>query len=108
MHRLTLAAAAVSMSLASSSGLIAAPFEFKSVNVELPTSDKLFSGPGSDVVNNNCLACHSASMVLSQPHLSGATWVAEVNKMINVYKAPVAKEDIGPIVDYLSKLQPGK
>jgi hypothetical protein len=41
----------------------------KSVNVDLPVGDRMFEGPGSDVANNNCLACHSAGMVLFQPAL---------------------------------------
>jgi len=31
------------------------------------------------------------------------SWQAEVNKMINVYKAPVAKEDVPAIVEYLTR-----
>ena len=65
-------------------------------------------GSEADAINNNCLACHSADMVLNQPALPKAAWEAEANKMINSYKAPVALEDVAPIVDYLSKLQPGK
>jgi mono/diheme cytochrome c family protein len=62
-------------------------------------------GPGSDAINNNCLACHSADMVLNQPELSKQAWAAEVNKMISAYKAPVAPEDVGAIVEYLSRLK---
>jgi hypothetical protein len=79
--------------------------DFKSVNVDLPFGDRMFDGPSADAVNNNCLACHSAGMVLTQPPLSRATWEAEVAKMRNVYKAPISNEDVSPIVDYLSKLQ---
>jgi cytochrome c553 len=80
--------------------------ELKSVKVDLPDSDKMFpSGPGSDAINNNCLACHSADMVLDQPELSKQAWAAEVEKMINVYKAPVAPEDVAPIVEYLSTVK---
>jgi len=87
----------------------AAPFELKSVNVDLPDSDQTFpSGPGSDAANNNCLACHSADMVLNQPTLSRAAWTAEVNKMIDAYKAPVAKEDVAAIIGYLSQLRSAK
>jgi hypothetical protein len=82
------------------------PFELKSVNVDLPDSDRMFpAGPGSDAINNNCLACHSAGMVLNQPSLSKQAWAVEVNKMINNYKAPVAPEDVGAIVEYLSALK---
>ncbi|MEH2470793.1 cytochrome c553 [Nitrobacteraceae bacterium AZCC 2161] len=80
--------------------------QLKSVKIDLPDSDKMFpDGPRSDAINNNCLACHSADMVLNQPALSKQAWAAEVNKMINNYKAPVAPEDVGAIVDYLTSLK---
>ena len=63
--------------------------------------DYQFTGQGADAVNNNCLACHSAGMVLNQPALAKAAWQAEVNKMIQIYKAPVAAADVAAIVDYL-------
>ena len=87
----------------------ATPFELKSLKIDLPDSDKMFpDGPGSDAINNNCLACHSADMVLNQPALSKQAWAAEVNKMINNYKAPVAPEDVATIVDYLTSLKGAK
>jgi mono/diheme cytochrome c family protein len=87
----------------------ATPFELKSVKIDLPDSDKMFAdGPGSDAINNNCLACHSADMVLNQPALSKQAWAAEVNKMINNYKAPVAPEDVGAIVEYLTAVKGAK
>jgi hypothetical protein len=83
----------------------AAPIELKSVNLDLPESDRMFpDGPGSDAINNNCLACHSAGMVLNQPAMSKDAWKSEVNKMINNYKAPVAPEDVTTIVEYLVAL----
>ena len=87
----------------------AAPLQLKPVKIDLPDSDKMFpDGPGSDAINNNCLACHSADMVLNQPALSKQAWAAEVNKMINNYKAPVAPEDVATIVDYLTGLKGAK
>jgi hypothetical protein len=87
----------------------ATPFELKPLKIDLPDSDKMFpDGPGSDAINNNCLACHSADMVLNQPTLSKQAWTAEVNKMINNYKAPIAAEDVGAIVDYLTVLKGAK
>src|ERR1700716_4618770 len=84
----------------------ATPFELKSVKIDLPDSDRMFpDGPGSEAINNNCLACHSAGMVLNQPALSKQAWVAEVNKMISAYKAPIAPEDVAAIVDYLTALK---
>ena len=84
----------------------APPFELKSLKLDLPDADQMFpAGPGSDAINNNCLACHSADMVLIQPPLSKQAWTMEVNKMINSYRAPVAPEDVGPIVEYLTALK---
>src|ERR1700738_5053677 len=84
----------------------ATPSEMKPVKIDRPDSDKMFpQGPGSDAINNNCLACHSADMVLNQPELSKQAWAAEVSKMINNYKAPVAPEDVGAIVEYCSRLK---
>ena len=89
--------------------LAATPLELKSVKLDLPDSDRMFpDGPGSDAINNNCLACHSAGMVFNQPSLSKQAWATEVNKMINNYKAPIAPEDVGPIVDYLTALKGAK
>jgi hypothetical protein len=86
----------------------ASPIQLKSVKVDLPDSDRMFPGPGADAINNNCLACHSAGMVLNQPELSKQAWMAEVNKMITAYKAPVAPEDVGAIVDYLDRVKGAK
>ena len=74
----------------------------KSLKLDVPTSDTMFpTGPGSDAINNNCLACHSADHVLNQPSLSRAAWQEVVNKMIAAYKAPVDSDDAKAIVDYL-------
>jgi cytochrome c5 len=81
----------------------------KSVSVELPFGDRMFpDGPGSDLVNSNCLACHSAGMVLNQPAMSKASWRAEVEKMRTAYKAPIDPKDIHSIVDYLVSIEGAK
>ena len=74
----------------------------KSLKLDVPTSDTMFpAGPGSDAINNNCLACHSADHVMNQPSLSREGWQEVVNKMITAYKAPVSPDDAKAIVDYL-------
>ena len=74
----------------------------KSVSVDLPPGDDMFpNGPGADAINNNCLACHSADMVLNQPALSKAQWEAQVNLMRTAYKAPIDPKDVDAILDYL-------
>jgi hypothetical protein len=109
LRTLSTAAGLLGLTLAAWSAHAAPPFELKSVSVDLPDSDRMFpGGPEADAINNNCLACHSAGMVLTQPTLSEATWTAEVNKMINTYKAPVAPEDVGAIIAYLTKLPAAK
>jgi cytochrome c5 len=76
----------------------------KSPKVDVPTSDAMFpAGPGSDAINNNCLACHSADHVLNQPSLSREAWQEVVDKMITAYKAPVSADDAKAIVDYLAR-----
>jgi hypothetical protein len=82
------------------------PIELRTTKVDLPDSDRMFpDGRGSDTINNNCLACHSVGMVLNQPAMSREAWASEVEKMINNYKAPIAPEDVGPIVEYLATLK---
>jgi hypothetical protein len=77
-----------------------------SVTVDLPFGDRMFpDGPGADLVNSNCLACHSAGMVLNQPALTKAQWRTEVEKMRTAYKAPIDPKDLDAIVDYLTGLR---
>jgi hypothetical protein len=76
-----------------------------SVNVEFPASDRTFPGGATaDAINNNCLSCHSAGMVLTQPTMPRVAWQAKVASMRNNYKAPVAEVDVAAIVDYLTNL----
>ena len=77
----------------------------RAVTVEFPNSDREFPpGPGSELVTNNCTACHSAGMILTQPVLTKATWLGEVNKMRSTYKAPIPDEYVEPIATYLASL----
>jgi hypothetical protein len=109
LRTLSITAGLLGFALAAWSAHAAPPFTLKSVSVDLPDSDQMFpGGPEADAINNNCLACHSAGMVLTQPTLSETAWTAEVNKMINTYKAPVAPEDVDAIIAYLAKLRPQK
>jgi len=77
-----------------------------SVSVKLPRSDGTFpGGAGADAINNDCLICHSAGMVLDQAKLSRAQWQDEVNKMRDFFKAPFPAEDVPAIVNYLANLK---
>ena len=100
-----LAAACLLAALGQAAPVLAeAPMTFRSEKVELPTGDRMF--PGGDkaaAINNNCVTCHSAGMVLNQPPLSRGEWAGEVRKMVGVYKAPVSPEDESAIIDYLAE-----
>jgi cytochrome c5 len=98
------AAAAAAQSTPPPSTVSVGGVTLRSVNVDFPNRDRQFEGPGADVVNNNCLTCHSAGMVLAQPRLPRAVWQAEVEKMRNTYKGPINAEDVPAIVDYLANL----
>ncbi|SRR6266851_6047800 len=77
----------------------------RSLSIDLPNGERTFpGGADANAINNNCLACHSAGMVLTQPTVSRAVWQAEVDKMRKFYKAPVTAADVPAIVDYLAKL----
>jgi len=84
-------------------------FTLTSLSMMLPGSDREFPpGPGVDVAQANCTACHSVDMVMNQPVLSHTAWEAEVRKMIAVYKAPVADDDANTIVIYLDAIKGAK
>jgi len=103
---LALLVGAILVSISSQARTPTAPMTLKSVQVSLPESSARFpSGPGADVANNNCLGCHSVGMVLNQPNLPKAGWDVEVNKMRNVYKAPVDAKDVPALVDYLTSIK---
>jgi cytochrome c5 len=94
------------VALASLAVQAAVPTSLKSVEVKLPESTRaLPNGPGVTAVHDNCLACHSAGMILNQPVMPKAAWEAEVSKMRNVYKAPIDDKDVPAIVDYLTAVK---
>ena len=50
------------------------------------------------------MTCHSAEYMQYQPATAPrAYWDAMAHRMKTVFKAPIADEDIPPIVDYLTK-----
>ena len=113
MTRILALAAAVGLSIAPALAeptVMAGGLTLKTVTVEFPTSSRIFpgAGAGANAINANCVTCHSASMVLTQPRLSKAVWGEEVAKMRKVYGAPLADGDVALIVDYLAGLEPGK
>ena len=64
----------------------------------------LIDAPGRDAVENNCAACHSLDYPrINAPFLNRKMWQAEVDKMINLFGAPIEPGDAAIAVDYLVK-----
>ncbi len=59
--------------------------------------------PGYALVQRNCLTCHSAQYVSTQPRLPRSYWDATVRKMKKPFGALFPDEDIPAMVEYLSK-----
>jgi len=78
----------------------------KSVDVSLPGSSREL--PNAPPEAGVCLACHSAGMILNQPAMPRAAWEAEVEKMLNTYKAPIDPKNVAKIVDYLTAIKGSK
>jgi len=78
-------------------------FTLASARIDLPADDPPYpDGPHADLVNLHCTACHSTSMVLTQPPLSADQWTAEVKKMREVYRAPIPEYAVPGILAYLN------
>ncbi len=58
-------------------------------------------GPNVQVYEKNCLICHSARYVLTQPQFSKTVWQNEVKKMVDAYGASISPADQALIVEYL-------
>jgi mono/diheme cytochrome c family protein len=58
-------------------------------------------GPGRTEFATNCTICHSPRYVSMQPHFPRKVWKAEVQKMVDAYKAPISEHDQAQIVNYI-------
>jgi hypothetical protein len=81
----------------------------RKASIALPDDAETFGeGPHADVLNRNCLACHSTSMVRYQPPLTRKQWTAIVAKMREAYGAPIEASETEAIVDALMATAPSK
>ena len=65
---------------------------------------RLKDGPGKELVEANCATCHSLDYIqMNSPFLDRKGWEATLSKMVNAMGAPVPKEDVPPIVEYLNR-----
>ena len=64
---------------------------------------RLADAPGKDKAMA-CVACHSLDYIqMNSRFMNKAGWTASVNKMINVFGAPIPKEDVEAIATYLAR-----
>jgi hypothetical protein len=84
--------------------VISAAFAFaKAVTIKLPPETGTFkSGPGVQLMQKNCLTCHSVEYVGTQPRMPRKYWEATVKKMRDKFGAPIPDSDISTLVDYLT------
>jgi hypothetical protein len=70
--------------------------DISSVETKLPL------GEGVNLVQANCMICHSLRYIEMQPHLSAKSWEKIVDKMIKNFGAPVPDSaSRGAIIKYL-------
>jgi mono/diheme cytochrome c family protein len=74
------------------------------LKIELPTETAtLKKAPGVELATAQCLICHSAEYIATQPPLPRAFWLGSVKKMQEKFGAPIAPGDVEAVVDYLAK-----
>ena len=70
---------------------------------KLPAEKTLLrEGAGRELVIGQCLLCHSADYISTQPRLTRAQWQAAVDKMRLKYGAPVQTNQVTALVHYLT------
>jgi hypothetical protein len=78
----------------------------RTVALTLPPEPQftLPKGPGSDLAQGTCSACHSLDYILTQPRGKGAQfWKDEVAKMGKAYGARIDPKDADAIAAYLGR-----
>ena len=68
-----------------------------------PETAKFEPRPGAEIATAQCLLCHSADYISTQPTMTRAAWTATVTKMKEKYGAPILPEALTNVVDYLVK-----
>ena len=101
-----LALTATATLAAGAAGLGLLPVRAKPMSYDLPEETATLNpGPNVELVQGNCMCCHSVDYIQTQPQgpqFKKDFWQAEVTKMIKVFGAPIDERDVGKIVDYLT------
>lgn len=76
-----------------------------SMEIDMPPETAVYRPsdlPGYQLVQKNCIACHSAQYVLTQPPGSSRSyWMETVQKMQKKFGAPIDEKEMPEMVDYL-------
>jgi mono/diheme cytochrome c family protein len=73
------------------------------VTITLPPETGTYkTAPGVELVQANCLMCHSTEYVSSQPPMPRKYWEATVKKMKEKFGAPTPDAQVAALVDYLA------
>jgi mono/diheme cytochrome c family protein len=57
--------------------------------------------PGREAFAVACLSCHSSTYITMQPPMNTAKWEEVVRKMVKVYAAPIAEDQVSPVAKYI-------
>ena len=72
------------------------------LKIVLPAETAAFrAGPGAETAMAQCLQCHSAEYINSQPPLGKDAWKASIGKMRAKYGATVPPEAEAVLLEYL-------
>ncbi|VWX47147.1 hypothetical protein [Novosphingobium sp. 9U] len=81
--------------------------QITSSKIDLPADEETFGESAQgQLLNRTCLACHSTSMIRTQPPLTRKQWTATVTKMREAYAAPFEASETEAIVDALMATAP--
>ena len=74
------------------------------VKITLPAETAtLKKAPGVELATAQCVICHSADYISTQPPLPRKFWEGSVAKMQQKFGAAIPAGDVEAIVDYLAK-----
>lgn len=68
-----------------------------------PETAILKSAPGVELVQGQCVLCHSLDYISTQPRLTSTQWRATLTKMQSKYGAPLVTNTVDQLVDYLTR-----
>jgi len=67
-----------------------------------PDGAALKQAPGVEFAAAQCMTCHSAEYINSQPSLTRTAWKASVDKMKAKFGAPIPDDQVEKLADYLA------